>query len=133
MYGESLRNAGIGKRLARERVAREGWTGIQAAFAVDRQKARRERRADIETSGSEYDPELEAAAGAVHGRPVRAMEWSARLGAFVWWRFDPARAKWMPEGVEAAVARRLRVELSDANEGRSIEEVLSDRLVEGAV
>ena len=58
------------------------------------------------------------------------MLWSARLGAFVWWRFDSARAKWIPEGVERAEARKLRVELSDANEGRSVEEVLADRLQE---
>lgn len=128
MQNESLKKAGIGTRLARERVAREGWTGTQAALAVDREKARRELKADIETSGRDYDPELEAAAGAVHGKPVRTMQWSARLGAFVWWRFDAARAKWLPEGVGRAEARKLRVELSDASDGRSVEEVLADSL-----
>jgi hypothetical protein len=128
MQSEGLRNAGIGKRLAREEVARRGWTGTQAAFAVDAVKARRELKADVESSGRDYDPELEAAAGYVHGRPVRAMAWSARLARFVWWQYDAARAKWMPEGVEAAIARKLRVELSDANEGRSVEEVLAHRL-----
>ena len=128
MQNERLRNAGIGKRLARERVAREGWTGTQAAFAVDREKARRELKADVETSGRDYDPELEAAAGAVHGKSVRTMQWSALRGAFVWWQYDAARAKWMAEGVERAEARKLRVELSDANEGKSVEEVLADRL-----
>ena len=109
-------------------MARHGWTGTQGAFAVDREKARRELRADVESSGREYDAELEAARGAVHGRPVRTMEWSAREERFVWWQYDAARAKWMPEGVERALARRLRVELSDANGGRSVEEILADRL-----
>jgi hypothetical protein len=128
MQNEGLRNSGIGKRLAREAVARQGWTGTQAAFAVDREAARRELRADVESSGADYDPELEAAAGAAYGKPARTMEWSARLGLFVWWRFDASSAKWMPEGVEPAIARKLRVELSDANEGRSVEEVLAGRL-----
>lgn len=127
MQSEGLRNAGIGKRLAREDVARRGWTGTQAAFAVDSEGARRELKADVESSGADHDPEIEAAAGAVHGRPVRTMEWSARMCALVWWRFDAARAKWMPEGVELAIARKLRVELSDANEGKSVEEILADR------
>lgn len=130
MQNESLKKASIGKRLAREEVAKCGWTGTRAAFAVDRKKAGRELRADVESSGRDYDPELEAAAGAVHGAPVRAMAWSARRGAFVWWRYDAARATWTPMGVERAEARKLRVELSDANEGRSAEEVLADRLVE---
>ena len=128
MQNESLRNAGIGKRLAREEVAKRGYTGTQAAFAVDREKARRELKADVETSGRDYDPELEAAAGAVHGKPVRTMAWSARLSAFVWWQFEAARSKWMPEGVERTEARKLRVELSDANEGKSVEEILAERL-----
>ena len=132
MQGEGLRNAGIGKRLARERVARSGWTGTQAAFAVDREASRRELKADASSSGADYDPVLEGAAGAVHGKPVRTMEWSARLGRFVWWAYDEARAKWMPEGVERAEARKLRVELSDANEGKSVEEILADRLQEAA-
>ena len=110
-------------------MARQGWTGTQAAFAVDREAARREQKADVESSGADHDPELEAAAGAVHGRPVRTIEWSARLSALVWWRFDAARAKWMPVGVEPAIARKLRVELSDANEGKSVEEILADREV----
>lgn len=109
-------------------MAREGWTGTQAAFTVDREKSRRELRADIETSGRDYVPELEAAAGAVHGKPVRTMQWSALRGAFVWWRYDAAHAKWAPEAIERAEARKLRVELSDANEGKSVEEVLASHL-----
>jgi hypothetical protein len=128
MQSESLRNAGIGKRLARERVARSGYTGTQAAFGVDRQNAGREARGDMRSSGADYDAELEAAGGAVHRRPARAMEWSARRGAFVWWQYDARAAKWMPEGVERAEARKLRVEISDANKGKSVEEVLADRL-----
>lgn len=80
------------------------------------------------SSGSEYDPELEATRGAVHGRPVRTMEWSVHQARFVWWRFDAGRAKWMPEGAERGEARKLRVELSDMNEGKSVEEILADRL-----
>lgn len=128
MQSESLRNAGIGKRLARERVAKQGWIGTQAAFAVDRERSARELKADVKTSGRDHDPELEAAAGAVHGSPKRALEWSARRGTFVWWQYDAQRAKWMPEGAERAEARKLRVELSDANEGKSVEEILADRL-----
>lgn len=82
----------------------------------------------MRSSGADLDLELESAAGAVHGRPVRTMEWSARERRFLWWQYDAARATWTPEGVERATARKLRVELSDAHEGRSVEEVLADRL-----
>ena len=119
-------------RVARERVAERGWTGMMAAFAVNAAKARKEARADVASSGADYDPVLEGARGGVLGRAVRTMVWSARESAFVWWRYDAARAKWVPEGREGVAARKLRVELSDANEGRSVEEVLADRLAEVA-
>ena len=126
MQSESLRNASIGKRLAREEVASRGWSAWTAAFAVDRERAERERTADERSSGLDHDSELAGAAGCVIGRPVRTLRWSARRGRFVWWRFDAARAKWMPEGVDPAGARKLRVELSDANAGKSVEEILGE-------
>lgn len=125
---KSLRNASIRQRLAREQVAAYGWSGTKGTFVSDREKARREERADVRSSGRDYDPELEAAAGAVHGRPVRALVWSPSLKRHVWWHHEADRRRWTPEGVELAVARKLRVELSDANEGKSVEEVLADRL-----
>lgn len=128
MSSEGLRNAGIRQRVAREHVAKRGWSGTTAAFAVNREKARRERKADVASSGADYDAEIEAARGEVHGRPARAMEWSAREKRVVWWQYDAKRTKWMPEGVERAMARKLRVELSDAHEGKSVEEILADRL-----
>ena len=99
---------------------------MRGSFAVDRERASRERKADVRSSGSDYDAELDAAAGGVIGRPARALVWSKHLGRMVWWRY--ANERWNPEGVERAVARKLRVELSDANAGRSVEEVLADRL-----
>ena len=132
MQNESLKKARIGQRLLREEVAAKGWTGMRASFAVAAEQAKRERAADVRSSGTEYDAEFEATRGAVLGKPVRAMVWSEREGAFVWWRYEAARAKWVPEGREGMAARKLRVELSDANDGRSVEEVLADRLVEVA-
>ena len=132
MQTESLKKAKIGQRLNREQVAERGWTGMRAAFAVDAAKAKREGVADVRSSGADYDEELEAARGCVLGRPARTMVWSEREGAFVWWRHDATRAKWTPEAREGVAARKLRVELSDAHEGKSVEEILSDRLVEVA-
>lgn len=126
LQNESLRKASVGMRLAREEVARHGLSGMTASFAVDREKASPESKADVKSSGSGFDPVLEGARGEVIGRPARALVWSARLGRHVWWRC--AHGRWDPEGVERAVTRKLRVELSDANEGRSVEEVLADRL-----
>jgi hypothetical protein len=130
VQNDRLRNAKVGRRLAREEVARQGWTGMRGSFAVDREAASREQKADVRSSGSDFDAVLEGARGDVHGKPARAMAWSEREARFVWWSYDQARRKWWPEGVEAIGARKLRVELSDANEGRSVEEVLAKR-VEG--
>ena len=105
---------------------------MKAAFTVDAVTAKREVAADVRSSGADYDPVLEGARGDVLGRPVRTMVWSPREGAFVWWRYEAPRAKWVPEGREGVTARKLRVELSDAHEGRSVEEVLAGRLVEVA-
>ena len=101
---------------------------MMAAFAVDAAKASREKRADAETSGADYDPVLESAAGDVLGRVARTMVWSPRERTFVWWRYEQARRKWVPEGHEGMAARKLRVELSDTRGGKSVEEVLADRL-----
>lgn len=95
---------------------------------MDKAKAEREARADVRSSGADYDPVLEGARGSVLGRPVRAMQWSAREGGFVWWRYDERRRKWDPQGVEGVAARKLRVELSDAHQGRSVEEILAAHL-----
>ena len=128
MQTESLRKAKIGQRLAREQVAESGWTGTRASFAADKAKAEREVMADARSSGADYDPVLEGARGEVLGRPLRTMVWSAREGRFVWWRYDERRRKWEPQGVEGVAARKLRVELSDAHEGRSVEEILAAHL-----
>ena len=114
--------------MVREQVAERGWTGMMAAFAVDAAKALRETRADASSSGADYDPVLEGARGDVLGRAARTIVWSQRERAFVWWRYEASRARWVPEGREGVAARRLRVELSDAHEGKSVEEVLADRL-----
>lgn len=124
MQKDSLRKAKIGQRLAREEVARHGCTGMTASFAVDREQAYREGKADVRSSGSDFDAVLEGARGGVIGQPARALLWSATLGRMVWWHHANGRRE--PEGVERAVARKLRVELSDANKGKSVEEILAD-------
>ena len=80
----------------------------------------------------DYDPVLEGAAGDVIGRAARTMVWNAKEARFVWWRYEAARRKWLPEGAEGVQARKLRVELSDANEGKSVEEVLATHAKEDA-
>ena len=128
MQNESLKKASVRQRVAREQVAERGWTGMMAAFAVNAAKARREVRADVASSGADYDPVLEGARGEVLGRAVRTMVWSQREGTFVWWRYDARRHKWEPEAREGVAARKLRMELSDAHAGRSVEEILAEHL-----
>lgn len=99
---------------------------------MDRAKAVREHVADARSSGSGYDPGFEGTRGTVIGRPCRALLWSAREARFVWWHYQAGRAKWLPEGADRARARRLRIEVSEAHGGRSVEEVLADRLGEVA-
>jgi hypothetical protein len=133
-------------RLAREEASVRVVTGTRAAFAADREKAEREARASVNASGSDYDPELEAAGGRVpgldagetapreafYGMAIRAWLWSVREGRGFWWRYDTLRRKWTAEGVDDILRWKLRVELSDANDGRSAEEVLADRLREAS-
>lgn len=57
-------------------------------------------------------------------RAIKRMIWSRMLNEHVWWARQPS-GKWEPTGArERAVIRKLRVELSDAHNGESVEEVL---------
>lgn len=79
----------------------------------------RERRA---LERMDPDTSFEGAAGARHG-PRRVLAWSASQGRFVTWSYDAMSGRWVPAGVPAAAALRLRVELRKANRGASVEAV----------
>lgn len=86
----------------------------------EKQEARN-RRLDRSTEG--VDADFVATRGSTT-RPIKRMVWSPRLKEHVWWVRRPD-GKWEPTGCrERAVVRKLRVELSDAHGGQSVEEIL---------